>query len=413
MSLLVQSFREKVSKEKDIRKKDESKPMTCYSTGFLGFDMRNGSIQYGKRDGKEYKYISAGIVDGTYNMIIGGTGTGKTTFVLQASGNIVRPFENSAIFLDDAEAASSAVVSRNQQLLGIYDPEEYKRKVIARNTGITAENLYERIVMIHDMKLAEPDKYMYDTGQYDMFGEKIYKLQPTVYILDSLMQLMPDAVTEEESLSGQMSVTSTAKTNAAIFRRIIPKLKAANIILFVINHILEDVNISIFKKKPDVPYLKQGERLPGGKTIPYLANNLIRFDLSSKLKSDEGFYIDGHIVSISFNKSRSNKAGKSVNMIFDQERGYDYDLSLYLLLKENKRIKGAGAYLYLESCPTIKFAQKQFKEKLMQHPELQDAFNKEVAPLLMEMVSEVTEEESERSVVSKNLFSMMNDELTA
>ena len=49
----------------------------------------------------------------------------------------------------------------------------------------------------------------------------------------------------------------------------------------------------------------------------------------------------------------------------------------------------------------------------MQHPELQDAFNKEVAPLLMEMVSEVTEEESERSVVSKNLFSMMNDELTA
>ena len=100
-------------------------------------------------------------------------------------------------------------------------------------------------------------------------------------------------------------------------------------------------------------------------------------------------------------------------MVFDQERGYDYDLSLYLLLKENKRIKGAGAYLYLESCPNIKFAQKQFKEKLMQHPELQDAFNKEVAPLLMEMVSEVTEEESERSVVSKNLFSMMNDELTA
>lgn len=412
MSLLVKSFREKITKEKDVRKKDEAKPMTCYSTGFLGFDMRNGSIQYGKRNGETYKYISAGIVDGTCNIVIGGTGTGKTTWVLQTSGNIIRPFENSSIFLDDAEASSASNVNRMQQLLGIQDQEEYRNKVITRNVGINAENLYERIIMIHDMKLSDPDKYLYDTGHYDMFGDKIFKFQPTVYILDSLMQLMPENVTEEEELSGQMSNTSTAKTNTTIFRRIIPKLKEANIIMFVINHILEDVNISIFKKKPDVPYLKVGERLPGGKTIPYLANNVIRFDASSKLKADDGFNIDGNIISISFNKSRTNKAGQSINLVFDQERGFDYDLSLFLLLKENKRLKGAGAYLYLEELPNVKFAQKQFKQKLAENVELQNAFNKELSQILLKMVSQgCVEENTEKSVVSKNLFNLMNEEI--
>lgn len=413
MSLLVKSFREKMVKEKDIRKKDEAKPMTCYSTGFLGFDMRNGSIQYGKRNAETYKYISAGIVDGTCNIVIGGTGTGKTTWVLQTSGNIIRPFENSSIFLDDAEASSASNITRMQQLLDIQDQEKFRNRVITRNVGINAENLYERIIMIHDMKLSDPDKYLYDTGHYDMFGEKIFKFQPTIYILDSLMQLMPEGVTEEEELSGQMSNTSTAKTNTTIFRRIIPKLKEANIIMFVINHILEDVNISIFKKKPDVPYLKQGERLPGGKTIPYLANNVIRFDSASKLKADDGFNIDGNIISISFNKSRTNKAGQSINLVFDQERGFDYDLSLFLLLKENKRLKGAGAYLYLEGLPTVKFAQKQFKQKLAENVELQDVFNRELSQILLKMVSQSSEENTERSVVSKNLFSLMNEEITA
>ena len=60
-----------------------------------------------------------------------------------------------------------------------------------------------------------------------------------------------------------MSATAAAKTNAAIFKRIIPMLKSANIILFIINHINQKVDINpMMKSKSQVSYLKQNETLP-------------------------------------------------------------------------------------------------------------------------------------------------------
>lgn len=409
MSLLVQNFRNTVNKSKDLRMKNEAQPTVCYPTGFLSFDFRNGMILHGKKDNKEYKYYSVGIPDGSLAMNIGRSGCGKTTFTLQVAGNIVRPFDNAAIFHDDAEGGIAE--ERKQQLTGL-DPESFRKRYIGRNVGITAENFYERITMIHDIKLADPDSFLYNTGEYDMYGNPIFKMQPTVYILDSLSSLMPEDLTEEEKLSGQMSTTATAKMNASIFRRIIPKLKAANIILFVINHINEDVNISIFKKKAKLGYLKQGETIPGGNTPLYLSNLIIRLDDNSKLKEGEGFDVDGAIVSASLVKSRTNKAGQSVNLVFTQEKGFDYDLSLLLLLKENKKLGGAGAYLTIGDCP-VKFAQRQFKDKLLEHPELQAALNKEVSMILKEMVSDMSYDNINRSTVSQSILSDMNNELIA
>ena len=40
-----------------------------------------------------------------------------------------------------------------------------------------------------------------------------------------------------------MAQTAVAKTNSMIFQKIIPKLKKANIILFVINHINVKIDI--------------------------------------------------------------------------------------------------------------------------------------------------------------------------
>ena len=61
-----------------------------------------------------------------------------------------------------------------------------------------------------------------------------------------------------------MSATAAAKTNAAIFKRIIPLLNRANIILMVINHINEKVEINpMMKSKAKFNYLKQNESIPG------------------------------------------------------------------------------------------------------------------------------------------------------
>jgi hypothetical protein len=53
-------------------------------------------------------------------------------------------------------------------------------------------------------------------------------------------------------------------------------------------------------KASQISGLKQGERLPGGRTAIYLANNMFRVDDSITLKAKEGFGIDGSIVNFAY-----------------------------------------------------------------------------------------------------------------
>ena len=335
-SLLSSKFREQVSKLKDFRMKNESEFNVGYPTGFLNFDFKNGTIIHTKVNNKDVSYYSVGLTDGSMVTLIGRSGCGKSTFAMQAAANIIRPFKTSCIFEDNIEGG---ITERRKEILTKFYGQELNNRVVSRNTGITAENFYERVKMLHDLKLENRADYEYDTGLYDSMGNRIYKLEPTVYILDSIALLMPDKLTTEDELSGQMATTAAAKTNASILRRILPMLKTANIMLFIINHVTENVDIGIVKKKAQVSYLKQSERLPGGNTPIYLANTIIRFDDHSKLKSTEAFGVDGSLVDLTFVKSRTSKAGQFATLLFNQETGFDPDLSLFLLLKDNGRIK--------------------------------------------------------------------------
>ena len=73
-------------------------------------------------------------------------------------------------------------------------------------------------------------------------------------------------------------------------------------------------------------------------------------------------------------KSRTNTAGSSTLLVFNPQAGFDADLSLYLMLKDNGYINGAGAYLYIEDRDDKKFSQKQLKQKLIEDPEFTGIF---------------------------------------
>ena len=378
--ILSNQFRAQVAKHKDIRMKEESSAGIGYPTGFLNFDFMNGTVVHVKNKERDFKYYSVGIQDGCLVMLIGRSGCGKTTWAVQTAANIVRNFPTACVFHDDIEGG---LTEYRKELLSGFHGEELKNKYLSRNTGITAENFYERLRMIHDLKLDNREEYEYDTGCFDTNGERIFKLEPTVYILDSVALLMPAQYTDEEELSGSMSATAAAKVNSMSFKRIIPMLKSANIILMMINHINKKIDINPMQRtKAQVAYLKQDESLPGGNTILYLTNLLIRFDDNSKLKEDEAFGIAGNMVDISLVKSRNNRAGKSCTLVFDQHNGFDPELSLFVMLKNAKRVNGAGAYLYIGDYSDIKFSQKNFKEKLKESPELRQAFINEVMAML-------------------------------
>lgn len=384
MSLLATKFREVVSKSKDYKMKVETEFSVGYSTGFLSFDFMNGTVIH-VRGEKNFSYNSIGITDGSMCLFIGRSGCGKTTFSLQAAANLIRPFKTSCMFYDNIEGG---IVDARLEKLTKFG-KDIKQRCIMRNTSITAENFYERVKMVYDIKMEDRSAFEYDTGYFDFDGNPIYKLEPTIYILDSLALLMPEKFTEEDDLSGSMSAAAMAKSNAGIFRRIIPMLKSANIILFIINHINQSISINPMQRtKASLSYLKQDESIPGGKLVIYVTNTMIRFDDNTKLKDSEGLGVNGAMVDLTIVKSRSARAGKSCTLVFDQDNGFDPELSLFIMLKNANRVKGAGAYLYLGDRNDIKFAQKQLKTKLRENQEFRELFMKEVMEVLQESINE-------------------------
>lgn len=413
-SLLSEQFRNAMSKHKDPRMKNEADASVAYPTGFLNFDFMNGTIVHVKNKDKEFNYYSVGIQDGSIVMLIGRSGCGKTTWAVQTAANIVRPYKTACIFHDDIEGG---ITEYRKALLTGFNDEELATKYISRNTGITAENFYERIRTIAELKINNPQDYEYDTGMYDLHGDKIYKLEPTVYILDSVALLMPEQYTQEEELSGSMSATAAAKTNSMVFKRLMNFMKSANIILFMINHINKKIDINPMQRtKAQVAYLKQDESLPGGNTILYLSNVLIKFDDNSKFKKDEAFGIAGNLVDLTLVKSRNNRAGKTCTLVFDQDNGFDPELSLFVMLKNMKKINGAGAYLYIGDHSDMKFSQRSFKQKLAEDPDFYKVFIEESIAALKEDFDTPVNDGSEDLItrnynLTSDILSMVNPTL--
>jgi RecA/RadA recombinase len=397
MGLLADRFRAQMAKTKDPRM-EEANADVLYPTGFLPFDFLNGYRVHVKSETEDFWYNSVGIVDGSSVSFAGRSGSGKTTAAIQMAANIVRPFPEATIFFDDIEGGSNAT---RRELLTHFTPEEAEQRIIYRNTAVSAENFYKRIASIYEIKMNNRADFEYNTSKLDSRGNKIYKLIPTVYILDSLAMLTPEKLTEEEELSGQMSTTATAKTNTAVFKRIVPKLKAANIILFTINHINDKIEVNAFTHtKSQVSFLKPGETLPGGKAALYLANNLIRVDDGAKLKETDGLGINGKIVDFEIIKSRTNAAGRSVPMVFDFTNGFDDILSLFMFLKSTGAII-TGATCYLRGHEDMKFRQRDFKNKLFNDPEFAKAFN-EVARAELETLLGNPEVEEQKNITQPN-----------
>lgn len=406
-SRLMDKVNEKMKKAKIKDTNEEFEVL--YPTGFASLDYLNGSMIHVNGNGITMSYRSVGIVDGSSNMFIGRSGCGKSTLVFQIIGNIARQFPNCEIYIDDIEG--SLPMSRKERLLGLR-PEEMQEncpecRVKFRNTGITTENVYQRIMFIHDSKVENRSEYEYDTGLYDTYGNRIFKLIPTIYLIDSFAMLMPEDVLDKDELDAGMGPTKVAKVNTNLVKKISQLLRDANIILCSINHINDDPQTGFLPKPAQISGLKQGERLPGGKAALYIANNMFRLDDRAALKENEGYGIAGQVVDISLVKSRTNQNKRSVPLIFNKsDGGFDPILSMFHLLKSEGKISGAGARLYFDNCPDVKFSQREFKNTLEESLELQQEFTIQCRDILDKFLSNV---ENQSTIQTKfNLLDALN-----
>jgi KaiC/GvpD/RAD55 family RecA-like ATPase len=194
------------------------------STGFqmidfmgAGRDAESNEIDYGMPFGKQI-------------LIIGKSGTGKTTLAIQIGWNIVEPFENGSIVHLDFERSSKR--NRIRTILGIDEATFNERYLHLNDSDLCAEVLYEQVKAIAKLKLDNRDKLLVD---YETpLGETIQILPPTVIIVDSVATMMSKNITDEDELSGQMSGSAQARQNNSIYKRIPGDLLEANIILISI-----------------------------------------------------------------------------------------------------------------------------------------------------------------------------------
>ena len=389
---LMTLFNEKMKKSK--KNFNTADADYLYSTGFLELDYVNGTVIHVKdhaHNDAESSYQAVGLVDGTSNTFIGRSNCGKSTLVTQIIGNMLRSNPRSVAFIDDIEGSLPSI--RKEFLLGL-DEEELQERVRIRSTGITTENVFDQVKTIHDLKIENKSDYLYNTGKKDIFGHDIYKMIPTFYFIDSFAMLMPEDIQGDNALGTNMTGAQTAKKNAELVKKMGQLIREANIIMFVINHILPDIATGYGPNPAQLSGLKVGERISGGRTALYLANNMFRLDDAGTLKDTEGFGIKGTIVNIKAIKSRTNANNVPVPLIFNKTLGaFDNILSLYQFLKSQGAIGGAGRSMYLENCPDIKFSQREFKTKLTESAELREAFASLCREYLSKLLSDTKSQE--------------------
>lgn len=362
-----------------------------YSTGFLPLDYRNGySIQV--RDNEENvvdEYPSVGIVGGSFNTVVGKSGTAKTTAVVQWAANIVKPFASSFVQHYDLEQALT--YTRIKNITG-YTQNELADKYVLKQEKSFIEDIFDSIMDVAREKEENRKEYTYDTGLKNEFNEPILAYEPTVFILDSI----PTISSKDQSgeMEGGTYANRVAKALAQFYKRLTPVIKTYNIIVYAINHINQKIEINpMMKTQPQLIYMKMDESMPGGNAPIYYAHNLFKFVTAGKYVSDkDGF--DGFKVRCELLKSRTNKAGQFCHLAYNQAKGFDPAYTMYEFAKDNELIAGRNPYQYFAGHDEAKFSSKKFSQVFLEEEKVRYALFDSTLPVLRSQLSRVDPSET-------------------
>lgn len=352
-------------------------------TGFAIFDYYFGAvINIHDENGVVIRQEPrVGQAAGTFNLLIGNTGSGKTTLGSQIAANIVRPYKYANVIHFDCEERFD--ISRCETITRLpywfFDGSRGGERYIIRSGMIGLDGIQEMIVRTYVSKMKLKDELMVPSGFKDEFGREVMIFEPTVILLDSITTVMnetfnPDSAKEAsdaEKMRGNTEGARDAKTLKGFFKDILPLCKEANIIIYGINHLNTNMSMNAFiPVARQQNYLKQDESIPGGKTMLYYPFNIIKLTANpSDDFTDESDGFAGHMVMVEPIKSSSNQSGNKskgiyFELVFSHRQGFDNLRSLILYGRANGIIEGNKTRMKFKDDPSFTFALKDiYKEK--------------------------------------------------
>lgn len=327
-----------------------------HKTGFALYDYYLGSvINVHDEDGKIIRQDPmVGQAAGVFNMIIGRSGSAKSTFTIQIAANIIRPYKHASVEHYDCENRLQQTRVEILTGLPVSDFDEGGRYHIHSGTQ-TLEDMQEVIVRLYVEKMKLKDQLMVGTGRVNELGKEIKIFEPTVIILDSVANIISESfsptstaeVNKAVELRSNTDGARDAKTIRGFLKEVLPLCKEVNIIIFAINHITSNMNMNAFlPAAKQQNNLGQDEAIPGGNALIFNSFNILK--MIAKPSDDFTEDVDGfkgHIVLCEPIKSSSNQSGNArkgvyFEQVFSFKSGIDPLRSLIWYGKEHGLIEG-------------------------------------------------------------------------
>jgi len=328
-------------------------------------------------------------------MIIGNTGTGKSSLAAQLAGNIIRPFRHATVIHYDCEQRTD--ISRIENLTRLH-PSDFEDggRYILKSGAIGLDTIQESIVQIYAAKMKMKNEISYNTGQINEFGKEIIILEPTVVIVDSVKAVMNETfsidnakeLAQAQELQSNTEGARSSKQIGGMIKDILPLCKEANIIIYFINHINVNMSMNAFiPPSKQQNFLKVDESIPGGKALLFYPFNIIK--LIAKPADDftedsDGF--KGHMVMVEPIKSSSNQSGNdsrgvSFEMVFSMKHGFVTLRSLIFYGKEKGIIEGNKNRMKFKDDPSFAFSLKEINREKEDKP-IWESIKKHIFPEL-------------------------------
>lgn len=336
--------------------------------------------------------------------------THNTTLSAQIAANIIRQYKYANVIHFDCENRFD--VSRCEtitQLPASYFNKEYGERYMIRTGHCGLDVIQEMVVKTYVNKMKLKHELTYDTGFKDEFGNEVHALEPTVIIIDSITTVLNETfnpesakeASEAEKMRSNTEGARDAKTLKGFFKDVIPLCKEANIIIYGINHINQNMSMNAFLPvAKQQNYLKQDEIIPGGKTMIYYPFNIIK--LTAKPSDDfteEGDGFVGHMVMVepiksSSNQSGNNSKGLSFEMVFTQKYGFDPLRTMIMYGRHYGMIEGNRARLKFKDDDSFNFSMKSLYHDKDTKP-IWESINKFIVPQLKRHLSYIEPQEHE------------------
>lgn len=297
--------------------------------------------------------MGGGFAVGTFSVIAGAPGSGKTTLAVQTMAASQLRFKGDihVSFLDAEEAMTTARMSN----LGVRYPK------IRPVTNLTVENVFKYIEALCNFR------------ELKKTTDK-----PAIVVWDSVANTLSSKEMEAEDVNSVIG--HKARLLSIMIPKYVSKISRYNISLIAVNQLRDVIQIGPMQQAKDLNFMRQGKSIPGGNALKFNAFHLL--DMRAKGVIDhEKFGFDGIVSEIKCVKNKLFSPNIKVDIVGNFITGFSNFWTNYVYMVEYKRIN-TGSWNYITSLPSIKFRTKEAEELYKINETFKSAFDESIKDLI-------------------------------